>query len=102
MNLKVQLLIISMFTVSFVFSQTKPTKDSLSSHSENLIKHRHSIGSSIVMLGNFSSDSPDYYLLTYGYRLTKKDKIFIELNTWKYSEPLGTYGKSEEFYPGFI
>ena len=102
MNLKVKLLIISMFTVSFVFSQTKLTKDSLSSHSENFIKHRHTIGSSFFMLGNFSSDSPDYYLLTYGYRLTKKDRLFVEFNTWKYSEPLGTYGHSKEFYPGFV
>ena len=102
MNLKVKLLIISMFTVSFVFSQTKPSKGSLSSHSENQIKHRHTIGSSFFMLGNFSSDSPDYYLLTYGYRLAKKDRLFIEFNTWKYSEPLGTYGHSKEFYPGFV
>ena len=55
------------------------------------------------MLGNVLADeSPDYYLLTYGYRLTKKDRIFAEFNTWQYSEPLGTYGKSEEFYPGFV
>jgi len=68
----------------------------------NTIEHRHSIGASVFMLGNFLEDSPDYYLLTYGYRLTKKDRVFVEFNTWRYSEPLGTYGKSEEFYPGFV
>lgn len=66
------------------------------------IKYKHSIGSSFFMLGNFLEDSPDYYLLTYGYQLTKKDRVFVEFNTWRYSEPLGTYGKSEEFYPGFV
>ena len=102
MNLSAKLLVILMFTVSFVFGQNKSFKDSLSSHSENQIKHRHTLGASFFMLGNFLSESPDYYLLTYGNRLTKKDRIFAEFNTWKYSEPLGTYGKSEEFYPGYV
>jgi len=73
-----------------------------SSIENNTIKYKHSLGSSLFMLGNFLEDSPDYYLLTYGYQLTKKDRIFAEFNTWRYSEPLGTYGKSEEFYPGFV
>ncbi len=102
MNLKVKLLIILILTISFVFGQNKSPKDSLSSHMEKQIEYRHTLGSSFFMLGNFLSDSPDYYLLTYGNRLTKKDRIFIEFNTWKYSEPLGIYGKSEEFYPGYV
>ena len=67
-------------------------------------KYRHSLGSSLFMLGNLSSDSPDYFLLTYGYRLTKKDRVFAEFNTWKYKQPLGqgVYNKSDEFYPGFV
>ena len=54
------------------------------------------------MFGDFLSDVPDYYLLTYWYRLTKKDRFFVEFNTWKYSEPEGKYGKSKEFYPGYV
>ena len=65
-------------------------------------KYRHSIGSSLFMLGNLLPDSPDYVLLTYGYRLTEKDRIYTEFNTWRYSEPLGTYGNSDELYPGFV
>ena len=65
-------------------------------------RYRHSIGSSLFMLGNLFSDSPEYILLTYGYRLTQKDRIYTEFNTWKYSEPLGTYGKSKEKYPGHV
>lgn len=91
-----------MILASSVYGQTNDKNDSLSSFGEHKIRYKHSLGSSLFMLGNFLSDSPDYYLLTYGYRLTKKDRIFVEFNTWKYSEPLGTYGKSEEFYPGYV
>lgn len=102
MNLKAKLLIILTSIVSCGFGQNNSSIGSLSSQTVNEVKYKHTIGSSFFMLGNFLSDSPDYYLLTYGYRLTKKDRIFVEFNTWKYSEPLGTYGKSEEFYPGYI
>ena len=40
--------------------------------------------------------------LNYGYRLTQKDNIVVEAITWTYYEPLGTYGSSEEFYPGKV
>lgn len=66
------------------------------------IKHKHSIGSSLFMLFNLTDESADYGLLTYGYQLSSKDRIFVEYNTWKYEEPMGTYGSSEEFYPGFV
>lgn len=102
MSHKLKSLIILMLTVSYGFGQNNSSKNSVSSQTVNEVKYRHTIGSSFFMLGNFSSDSPDYYLLTYGYRLTKKDRFFVEFNTWKYSEPLGTYGESEEFYPGYV
>lgn len=63
---------------------------------------RHSVGSSLFMAFNFFEDPADYYQLSYGYQLTDKDKIFIEAITWKYSEPLGTYGYSKEMYPGMV
>ena len=68
----------------------------------NEIKYKHSIGSSLFMLFNFTEDSADYGLLTYGYQLTPKDRIFAEYNTWKYEEPMGTYGDSDELYPGYV
>jgi len=96
MNLTVKTLVVFVLITNFAFGQNNsPTE-------ENTVKYKHSVGSSLFMLGNFLEDSPDYVLLTYGYRLTKKDRIFAEFNTWRYSEPLGTYGKSEEFYPGFV
>ncbi len=98
MNLKVKISLIFMLAATFSYGQknTSDTKE------KQIIKHRNSIGASFFMLGNFLSDPPDYYLLTYGYRLTPKDRIFIEFNTWKYSEPLSTYGKSDVLYPGFV
>ncbi len=84
------------------FCQQLPKRATSSATEQPTVKYRHSLGLSAFMLGNFLPDSPDYYLLTYGYRLTKKDRVFVEFNTWKYAEPLGTYGYSAQFYPGFV
>jgi hypothetical protein len=62
---------------------------------------RHSIGSTLFLLGNIG-DSVRFIQLNYGYRLTPKDNIIVEAITWTYYEPLGTYGSSEEFYPGKV
>jgi hypothetical protein len=61
-----------------------------------------------MMLGNLSfSNTPDFYQLNIGYRITAKDTVSIEAITWKYAWPLGIpYGKSfeapEEKFPGYI
>jgi len=65
------------------------------------------MGSSLFMLFNFSSDSPSFYQLDYGYRLTPKDAILIQAITWKYHAPLGipygpSFDSSAEFYPGSV
>lgn len=62
---------------------------------------RHSIGSSLFLLGNIG-DSVRFMQINYGYRLSPKDNIIAEAMTWTYYEPLGTYGSSEEFYPGKV
>ena len=98
MNLKVKISIVVVLTANLSFGQSNNSGKS----KENTPQYKHSIGSSLFMLGNLLEDSPDYYLLTYGYRLNEKDRVFAEFNTWRYSEPLGTYGKSEAFYPGFV
>ena len=69
---------------------------------------RYFIGSSFFMLGNFSSSNkPDYIQLNFGYRITPKDVVSIELKTWKTAWPVGIpYGDSfeapEEEYPGYV
>ncbi len=92
-KLNVTLLIFAL-SISIAFGQNQTQKEE--------IKHRHSIGSSLFMLYNLTEESADYGLLTYGYQLTSKDRIFIEYNTWKYEEPMGTYGNSDELYPGYV
>jgi hypothetical protein len=69
---------------------------------------KHFIGSTLFILGNLSPvNKPDFAQLNYGYRITGKDVVSLELKTWKYAWPLGIpYGKSfeaagEEF-PGYI
>ena len=62
---------------------------------------RHSIGSTLFLLGNIG-DSVRFMQLNYGYRLTPKDNIIVEAITWTYCEPLGTYMKSKEYYPGNV
>lgn len=79
--------------------QTNPTS---TESSEEVLEHRHSLGSSLFMLYNFTEESAEFYLLTYGHQLTRKDRIFTEFCTWIYSEPMGTYGNSDAFYPGFV
>ncbi len=82
--------------------QTPPPDNQNTGNQTEEVLYRHSIGASLWMLFNFTEESADYYLFTYGYRLSTKDRVFVEYNTWKYEEPMGTYGDSEEFYPGWI
>jgi len=88
-------LLIVIMTCSMVFGQ--PTQEEKQKDFK-----RHSIGSSLWMAYNFFEDPADYYILNYGYRLDKKNKVFVEAYTWKYPEPMGTYGDSDEEYPGEI
>lgn len=87
-----------------VFSQDYTPTDSLSVHIEKQDIHlRHAIGSSLFILGNFGPGDPVYFFqLNYGYQFTSKDLILVEAITWTYYEPLGTYGSSEELYPGEV
>lgn len=98
----IKLLLILILISSSLFSQKELSKDLSIPVTASLIEFRHSLGSSFFMLGNFLEDSPDYYLLNYGYQISNEGRIFVEFNTWRYAEPLGTYGKSMDFYPGFV
>jgi hypothetical protein len=91
-------------SITLAFSQDSTQTDSVSVQTEKQdINRRHSIGSSLFLLGNFLPGDPVYYgQLNYGYQLTRRDFILVEAKTWTYYEPLGTYGSSEEFYPGKV
>lgn len=66
------------------------------------------IGSTFAVLGNLLPENkPDFVQLNFGYRLTGKDAISLELKTWKYAWSLGIpYGSSfeapEEKFPGYV
>lgn len=67
------------------------------------------IGSSFFVLSNLVPDdnAPDYYQLNFGYRLSLKDEVSLEIKTWKYAWSLGIpFGNSfeapAEKFPGFI
>ncbi len=66
------------------------------------------VGSSAFMLTNLApNETPEFFQANFGYRITKKDVLSLELKTWKYYEPIGIpYGKQksdpEENFPGYI
>ena len=95
-------LMIVVFT-TLAFSQEAIKTDSLSVKNEKQdVKWRHSVGSSLFLLGNIGDDLLKYFQLNYGYRLTPKDNLIAEFITWGYKEPLGTYNSSVAFYPGHV
>lgn len=68
------------------------------------------VGSSMFLLGNFARvNTPDFAQVNFGYRITGKDVVSLELVTWKTAWPIGinpffnkAYGTPEERFPGFI
>ncbi len=90
-------------TAAVSFSQDSTQTESVSVQTEKQdIKWPHSLGSSLFMIMNLFPDPATFYQINYGYRLTLKDAIVAEAKTWTYYEPIGTYGKSKENYPGKV
>ncbi len=64
---------------------------------------QHFIGSSLwVVFDKIVDESAHFYQLNYGYQFSPKDVLLVEGITWRYNEPLGTYGNSERKYPGEV
>lgn len=71
---------------------------------------RYFVGSTLFVLANLNTrdnNRPDFAQLNFGYRITPKNAVSVEIKTWKYAWPLGIpYGKSfeapEEKFPGYI
>jgi len=102
------LTILFIMIITPAVSQDITKKVSASDQAVNTeMEARHSIGSTVFMLGNFLPEPPQFYQLNYGYKLTEKDLIIVEAITWTYKTPLGIpYGPSfdspDEEYPGKI
>jgi hypothetical protein len=99
--------VILALSITFAIGRASAEKDTVSAQAEKQgMNRRHSIGSSLFLLGNFLPGDPPYPVyygqLNYGYQLTRKDFILVEAKTWTYYEPLGTYGSSKELYPGKV
>jgi len=92
------------FAITLASSQILAQTDSKSAQIEKQdINRRHSIGSSVFLLGNLApGDPPNFFQLNYGYQLTQKDIVIVEAITWTYYDPLGTYESSDNRYPGKI
>ena len=90
-RLSLTILVITMLT-TLGFSQNINQTDVGYAQTKNKdIIRRHSIGSSLFLLGNFAAgDSPYFFQLNYGYLLTPKDNLICEAITWTYYEPLGS------------
>ncbi len=63
------------------------------------------LGSSLLMLGNFSKISPEYIQINVGYRITPKDVVSFRFKRSIYSFPIGlpfgpSFDKPGENYPG--
>jgi hypothetical protein len=63
------------------------------------------VGSSLLMLGNFSKISPEYVQLNVGYRITPKDVVSFEFKRSIYTFPIGipfgpSFDKPGLNYPG--
>lgn len=76
---------------------------------QNTTYKKFFVGSTLFMLANLVPDNnpPSMVYLNFGYRITGKDAISLELKTWKYGWPIGIpYGKSFEAegegFPGHI
>lgn len=101
------LILIIALAMTMAFAKDIVIKDPVSVQAEKQsMKHRHSIGSSVFLLGNLpdigAKRPVNFGQLNYGYQLTPKGRILVEAITWTYYEPLGTYGNSDEFYPGKV
>ena len=90
--------------LSISFSQTFAQADfTLAEKGQYESFRRHSIGTTLFLFGNLlPGDPPHFFLLNYGYQITRKNSIFAEAITWTYYEPLGSYGSSDKRYPGKI
>jgi hypothetical protein len=97
--MKTQLLTLIALIWSILLGQNQSTL--AQTKKEDTAFKRHAVGSSLFLLGNIG-DSVNFFQLNYGYRLTQKDNFIVEAITWTYYEPLGTYGSSEELYPGKV
>ncbi len=91
----------TLLIIGFILITTLAFGQDLVQTEKQDFERRHSIGSTLFLVGNFApGDPPNFYQLNYGYRLNQKSNIVVEAITWTVYEPIGTYESSDELYPG--
>ncbi len=98
---------ITLISMMFVMCMTLAYSQSAEQDSTS---RKFFIGSTLWLLGNFIPDDPnppELIQLHFGYHITPKDVVSVELKTWRYAWPLGIpYGESfqapGENYPGYV
>ncbi|MEZ5017154.1 MAG: hypothetical protein R2800_08890 [Flavipsychrobacter sp.] len=95
MKSKLVLLVVCLFCSTLLFGQSLSHRDT---------SKKCFISSSLFMLYNFApTESPHFYQLNFGYRITPKDAIILEAITWRYHAPNGgVLGDTKDKYPGYV
>jgi hypothetical protein len=97
---------ISTITVAFMVMFSLQLRAQYAKH--DTVYKKCFVGSSFFILGNLDTkNKPDFVQLNFGYRLSGKDVISLELKTWKYAWPLGipfgnTFEAPDLKFPGYI
>ncbi|OBX21357.1 hypothetical protein LX77_01391 [Gelidibacter algens] len=93
--------------IGLVLVLTSSLKVNAQNAQQDSIYKRFFVGSSLLMLGNFDTkNSPEYVQLNFGYRITPKDVVSLDLKRSVYNFPIGlpfgssSYDKPGEEYPG--
>ena len=96
--------------IGFVLMMTRTIQLKAQYAKQDSTYKKYFAGSTLFLLGNLATTNPpNFAQLNFGYRITGKDVISLELRTWKYAWPNGihpflnkSYGKPEEEFPGYI
>jgi hypothetical protein len=84
-----KIVFLSLVASASVYSQSSVREGAPTSKETS---YRYFVGSTLLMLGNFVPDDPnrpDFAQLNFGYRITAKHVVFLELKTSKFNWPLG-------------
>lgn len=99
----------SLTTIAAVMcvSALAPAQETATTSSDESGHRRHLLSSSLFMVADLFPDSPSFYQLSYGHRLTPDDVLIVEAITWTYHAPLGIpYWASSDAparaYPGSV
>ena len=98
------------FWIGLAFGLASSLQLAAQSAKQDSTYKKYFVGSTFLMLGNLIPDDPnppEFIQLNFGYRITPKHVVFLELKRSRFAWPLGIpWGKSfdapGENYPGYV